>query len=247
MTDSARSVLERARSRVFTNEDGESEALELLPPATDEEISELQSGLPGPIPDDVRSLLELASGFCLFGDEIDFLGRSAGQYLEGASACQLDLNNDGCGNSWFVDVRPDGTWGGVYFACHDPPVLLLQSRDLVSFLQDYVKALSADSWDDSPLVRGDDLDIWPDNPLARSASEIRGSEDEVLREFSIESPEDALIVDLRHAKPGEGLNWGCFGPETEIRRCGTELVFGLIPPPAREPKRGGWLSRIFRR
>ena len=124
-----REVLEAARGEVFVDEDGAEIRLELEPPAPDEEIARLEGRLPGVLPPDVTELLELTRGFCLGDLEVELLG-VLGQYLEGAAAGQLDILADGHGNSWFVEVHSDGTWGSVFFAGHDPPVLLYQSDDL---------------------------------------------------------------------------------------------------------------------
>lgn len=253
MTTSPRQILEQARTRVYRDEDGEELGLELHPPATPAELSALEETLPGPLPPDIRELLELARGFDVMGHEVEFAGASSGQFLGGASTYQHDVMGDGAGNSWYVDVRADGTWGGVHFASHDPPVLLLQSPDLATFIED-VLAPDDDGWPGAELIGQDPEDIWPSNPLARPASDVAEAQDQLLASFARCLPEHSLVVDLRGASPGAGFVWASFGPETRITRCGEELVFGLVPPegyaPARRPARTvkrGLLSRLFGR
>ena len=208
--------------------------------------------MPGPVPAEVRALLDLATGFFLFGLEVDFLRRVTGQYLPGAAACQHDILADGCGNSWYVDVRSDGSWGGVYFASHDPPVLLVESPDLASFLSDLLLRHAEGSDAKRTLVGDDPSGLWPENPNARSVAQSRSDGDPVIRAFALALPESALIVDLRGALPGTGFSWDCFGPRTEIRCSGDEPVFALVPPAGfqesgRARKGRGLLRRLFGR
>lgn len=255
MSDTPVDVLERARGWRFLSEDEEELELELLPPPGADEIEAFERILPGTLPTEIRELLGLCSGVEVGGAEIDFLGRSvSGQFLEGASPFQLDIQANGAGNSWYVDILSDGTWGGVHFACHDPPVLLLQSPDLASFLEGTLAEFAPDADASHLSVWSDPEGIWPRNPLALALDDARGSDDPVVRSFAETLPEHALVVDLRGERSGMGLNWGCFGPETEIRRSGDALVFGLLPPPGYAPRRRkerstrkSWFSRLLGR
>lgn len=239
-------VLERALGREFSAEDGEPGRIELEPPASPGEIEALERALPGPLPADVRALLERTRGVSVLSEEVELLG-TTGQYLEGAATHQHDVMGDGCGNSWFVDVRADGTWGAVHFACHDPPVMLLQSPDLATFFEDLLRWLeSPDSEGDALISAMDPKDVWGQNPLARPSAEARASDDGRVRDFARGLPDEALVVDLRGAGPGEGFAWGCFGPETEIRRAGDELIFALVPPEG-HGRRRGLLARLLGR
>lgn len=238
-------IVEQGLGRAFETEDGEVGRLELQPPASPEEIEALEAGLPGALPPEIRALLERTRGFSVLFEEVELMG-ATGQYLDGASPHQHDVMGDGFGNSWFVDVRSDGTWGGVYFACHDPPVMLHQSDDLAAFFEDLLRAM--ESPDSGELISSmDPKDVWGENPLARPRAEALDSGDDRLREFAQGLPADALVVDLRAADPGDGFAWGCFGPETEIRRAGDDLIFALVPPEGHGQRRRGLLSRLFGR
>jgi len=46
----------------------------------------------------------------------------------------------GCGNFWVVDLMADSkAWSPIYFACHDPPVILLYSTSFDRFLVEFLK------------------------------------------------------------------------------------------------------------
>lgn len=47
----------------LTDEDGNTEALRLLPPATAEGPAELEANLPAPLPEEIRAALGFAKGF----------------------------------------------------------------------------------------------------------------------------------------------------------------------------------------
>lgn len=52
----------------------------------------------------------------------------------------VDMAHDGFGNYWVADLTSRSTeWGPIYFACHDPPVVVFQSPNLSHFLAEVLK------------------------------------------------------------------------------------------------------------
>ena len=127
----------------------------------------------------------------------------------------------------------------MFFACHDPPVILYQSPNIGDFLDEAFRMLMpphASAVDD---VHEDRLfNVWRDNPgtLDHSAA-LAG--DERLRAFATELDDRFTFVDLRSSPVGMGFSWGRHGPRTDVRRYGHEPLFAYAPP----EKRPG----IFRR
>jgi cell wall assembly regulator SMI1 len=67
-------ILKAAERTQFENEDGGIDELKLLPPLTDAEVSQLESRLPCPLPEDVRQLLSYCRGFEGVLESIDSSG-----------------------------------------------------------------------------------------------------------------------------------------------------------------------------
>jgi hypothetical protein len=72
--------------------------------------------------------------------------------------------------------------------------------------------------------------VWKTNPGVLSYEECLNSEDPILSAFARELDESFQMIDLRHAKPGDGFSWGRYGPNTRIRRFGTRAVFAYQKP-----------------
>src|SRR5689334_8432785 len=73
---------------------------------------------------------------------------------------------DGFGNFWVVDVDPEtGVWGAVFFACHDPSVIVVQAPDLATFLQQLLDPKAAGALD---LVQDRELSIYATRFMASS-------------------------------------------------------------------------------
>jgi hypothetical protein len=67
--------------------------------------------------------------------------------------------------------------------------------------------------------------------------------DEELRAFASTLDERFVFADLRRPEQGIGLEWGRFGPRTEVRRHGFARLFALAPP----EQRPGLMHRLLRR
>lgn len=51
----------------------------------------------------------------------------------GRSIC---LGYDECGDCWSVEIGADGSWGPVWYLCHDPPVSAIAAESLGKFLSE---------------------------------------------------------------------------------------------------------------
>jgi hypothetical protein len=152
------------------------------------------------------------------------------------------LLGDGCGNFWVVDVNPSGEWGAILFVCHDPPVIAIQAADLASFLSQVLNPGGSDSEKTLDYVRNAATTrIWKDDPWLVSVRDARLVPDTVVSKFAEQLPENFCVADLRSKEVGRGFSWGKAGPNTDIRRNGAELLFGV------EQKPPSFLKRVLTR
>ncbi len=215
---------------VYENDDGESRRLKLRPPPSPAQRQRLAEQLP-PV---LCRLLEVASG--IDGAEhvsegIDFTGGLEGQVLEEFLPDGITLAVDGCGNGWSLEPAT----GRIFFLCHDPPVVVLQSLSLQLFLEQ-LKLPPARS------ELGDALQhwthrIWRENPCEGPPR------DESSRSFLEALGSHWRLVDLREARPGDGFSWGKYGPQTEVRRHPELALVALSKPAAKPSLWSRWFGR----
>ncbi len=133
---------------------------------------------------------------------------------------------DGAGNTWVVELGPRRQkLGPVWFLCHDAPVLVYQSTDLSTFVEDWLCYESVPH--DGPLadvvssavrrVSSQKIDV-PSDALVNSS-------DSLLLEFARSPPLGLFVRDLRDARTGDGMPVGRFGPRTPLARAGDSHVF----------------------
>lgn len=233
-------IVQQASLLPLTTEDGKPAWLELAPPVSEEELLLLESEIPCALPDEVRELLRFSSGFGGGAiDLVDFTGERCSFEFESAFPHGLPIAADGMGNFWVVDLtRSSLTWGPIYFACHDPPVILYQSATIAEFLEDLFR-LSEPPYE-SPVadVQRDHLDVWRTNPGVREHAECLTSGDPELRSFADRLGPTFQFIDLRDASVGFGFSWGRYGTDTVVRRHGDLPIFAY-------EKKKWFLSRIF--
>jgi SMI1 / KNR4 family (SUKH-1) len=233
-------IIRQAQARTLIDEDGHVVTLELLPGLSRAEIRDFARRVPCRVPEEITELLAACGGVEGVIDQVDFAGRIPTFEFEGAFPDGLPLASDGFGNFWLVDLHPESTrWGPIYFVCHDAPVILYQSDTLEEFLIELFRMLEPphesliDDVHEDRLAR-----VWRTNPGVLSYEQCLGSEDPVLSAFARTLDESFQLIDLRHAKPGDGFSWGRYGPNTQIRRFGTHAVFAY-------QKRKSIISRLF--
>lgn len=239
MSESPKQILQRYSTSV-----------RLEPGLPDHEIAAFESQLPEKLPPEIRELLMFSAGFEVHPESISgfpytrhvqpfaFTGTNGIAFP--VFPCLVDLLHDGAGNFWVVEVDAHGTWGHVFFASHDPPVIAVQAGGLSEFmLQVLEPALSSPTRALRHVHDRATTEIWRSDPWITSRQDARVSEDPVLRNFAESVPEGFHIADLRKGEIGSGFSWGKAGPDTEIRRCGSELLFAF------EEKRPGFWKRLF--
>lgn len=207
---------------------GEPEHLELLPPMTESGIEGLATRIPCPLPDSVRALLQHTRGFASGPlESLDFAGLGTFEFPE-IFPCPIDLAHDGFGNYWVVDLTSGATeWGPIYFASHDPPVVLYQAPNLSRFLEEVLKLGDPDGPRSQLDVVHEDatMRVWAENPGMLSLAECLASGDAVLERFAESLSDGFEVRDLRAAGVGDGFSWGRYGPRTENRRAGEAPLF----------------------
>ena len=238
-------ALREIDGRRLVDADGEVTVVKLDPPATDEQLRQLESTLPCPLSDEIRDALRVTTGLADGPLESFSLLDLEGFGFEELFPHAYSLAHDGYGNYWVLDLLPDTTeWGPVFYACHDPPVIAYQSPTIEAFLRDAV-AMQVDD----PRSPIDEVHerivnrIWAENPGLLSQGAALASPDPALREFAAALPAEAMIADLRNARRGDGFSWGRHGPRTEIRRFRTARIWAIMRPPPKP----GLLSRLFGR
>lgn len=208
--------------------EGEPERLELLPAMPEPEIERLAARIPCALPESIRELLEHTRGFASGPlESLEFGGLGTFEFPE-VFPHAVDLAHDGFGNYWVVDLTSGSReWGPIYFACHDPPVIVFQSPNLAHFLEEVLKL-------GDPAGPRSELDVvheehairvWNENPGMLGIEDCLASGDPVLGRFAGTLPEGFEVKDLRGAAVGDGFSWGRYGPRTENRRVGEAPVF----------------------
>lgn len=239
-------ALRQATELSLQTKRGRPAKLDFLPPATAAEVRSLESLLPCPLPDEIRELLAYCRGLsCDALDFVDFIDFTGGhcmfEYVD-AFPHGLPFAADGCGNFWVVDLWPESqSWGPIYFACHDAPVMLYQSPSLQDYVEQLIKALVPPFESVVEDVQGDGIfNVWSTNPGVMSYDEGIQSADPEVKAFAGKLGPSFQIIDLRDAKVGHGFSWGRYGPDTTVRRWGRLPIFAY-----EKPERRGLWARLF--
>lgn len=220
-----------------------SQSVALSPGLSEREIGEFQEQLQSPIPKEIRELLLYSAGFDSkpFG-AVRFTGHEGFELAE-VFPRSVPLLPDGCGNFWIVDINPqNGAWGPVFYACHDPAVVAVQAADLGTFILQLLDPTRSEPREAVHYVHEESVRlIWKNDPWLISVRDARQDPDSTVSNFARQLPENFRVADLRSMKVGAGFSWGKAGPNADIRRSGTDLLFGV------ESKEPGLFSRVFSR
>jgi hypothetical protein len=235
-------VIQEGAGRPLLDQDGNETVLELLPPLSAAELAELEATL-GPLPSEVRELAAVTRGFDGILETLDLYALRDSLGLEDAFPLAHPIAHDGYGNFWVADVRPgSGSWEGIFYVCHDPPVVVFQTYSLAEFLAEVLR-LGNPPWQSAvdEVHEQHAGRIWRENPGFISREECLASGDESLAAFASKLDETHRVVDLREPRTGDGFSWGLSGPNTTIRRHGHQWLFAVSRPPRRKPL----LARLF--
>jgi hypothetical protein len=207
-------------------------------------IDAVERRVSAPLPADLRGLLGVCHGLRGLEWEIDFTGTLSFEMTE-VFPHGMPIVGDHTGNFWVVDctATPEAE-AAVFYACHDPPVMLWQCRGMATFLRELRRKFaspersSLDDMHDERVHR-----VWRTNPATLSRSAALDAPDDTLRAFADTLTDEWSIIDLRAATPGMGFSWGrCVYP-TGLRRYGDQRLFACAAP----KRRAGIISRLFGR
>ena len=201
--------LKKLEGAKFVNEDGLEDRFQRRPPLSEEELRTFESSLPCRITEEMQELLQFSRGFDgVLSDGIDFAGVRFG--LEGAFPHARELASDGFGNFWVVDMTSDSTsFGPIFYACHDAPVIVYQTDSLLHFLKEVVRFVNRpwkseiDDVHEKFTTR-----IWRDNPCIKSFAECVANGDVELKTFAESLDDSWEFADLRYPKLRDGYSGG---------------------------------------
>jgi|tagenome__1003787_1003787.scaffolds.fasta_scaffold20915925_2 hypothetical protein len=218
--------LKQTEGTVFVNEDGYKDDFKLKQPLTEQELLAFEKSLPCALPDDMRELLRFARGFDGVLDGVDFAD-SVGFGLEEIFPHGRSLAADGYGNFWVVDLtRESKSFGPIFYACHDAPVIAYQTDSLLHFIREVVRfgnkpwKSEIDEVHETFTSR-----IWRENPCVLTFAQCLAAADADLKAFAESLDESWEFADLREPKLGDGYSWGRYGPKTLNRRYGDKKIF----------------------
>jgi hypothetical protein len=221
-------ILRQADGITLEDEDGDVSKLQLLPPLSDTEMEALQSGLPCPLPAVAKALFSFARGFEGILKSVDFAGGLGGGFgMEEIFPHAIPIAHDGFGNYWIVDLTSESTtWGPIFFACHDAPVVVFQTDSLAHFISELIR-FGNPPWESeiNDVHEEHQARIWAENPDTLTYEQCRDSGDSDLVEFARSLGETFLYIDLRNPKVGDGFSWGRYGPQTINRQFGNKQIF----------------------
>ncbi|MEQ8416232.1 MAG: SMI1/KNR4 family protein [Imperialibacter sp.] len=234
-------IIKRLKKSTFTDEDGEKYTLDFELALTADELEFLRTKFPsGRIADELVEILKETKGWSGYGlesvyfDSIDEFGFTE---LIPHSIC---LGHDGFGNHWILEIKDNGHLGKIYFACHDPAVLVIYCETLNEFFRSLEEFFEKP--DDNYLNDVHDkvvMDIWKLAPNTFDIADFRKDNDNLnsfLNEFT---DDDWVVADLRKGNKCDGFAWGRFGPNQHTKKHPTELVWVI------RKKRKGFLSKLF--
>jgi hypothetical protein len=218
----------------------------LEPGLDDAAIDAIAARLGVPLPGDLRTLLGAARGIDGLELRIDFTG-GQGFGLEDVFPHGQPIAHDHSGNAWVVDClsEPEPE-AAIFFACHDPPVVLWQCRGMATFLHELRRSFDKAHHDTSLIddVFGDRRrDVWRTNADTVDRRAALDGGDDAVRAFAEALGDEWMVTDLRAPSCGMGFSWGRYGSRTRRRRHGESRIFACAPP----ERRPGLISRLFGR
>jgi hypothetical protein len=147
--------------------------------------------------------------------------------MEEIFPCQITVASDGFGNFWTVDLTKESkTWGPIFYACHDTPVVVYQTDSLVHFVEEALR-FGNRPWKSEINDVHERLSdrVWSENPGVISYADCIAGNDPDLTAFASSLDESWEFNDLRSPQIGDGFSWGRYGPKTVNRRFGEKRIF----------------------
>lgn len=165
------------------------------------------------IPQEIRELLAYTRGFTfdekagLIVERVAFNDLhydSFGGLEDGFFPCVAVIAVDGSGNDWVVDIQPNGSWGAVFYVCHDPAAIVKQAENIAQFIQQC----------DEHMQQGESAFLYLTHEFEYrdlyndflSQNQAMNSTDEVLRQFATRFADNFFFIDLRNQPIGTGFS-----------------------------------------
>jgi len=220
-------LLKPSEGTLFVDEDGNESRFVLMPPLAELELSTFEASLPCPLPDDISELLRFARGFDGVLGGVTFADPSGVFGLEEVFPHAVALAGDRFGNFWVVDLTQESrSWGPIFYACHDAPVIVYQTDSLLHFVEEAIRFGNKPCKSELDDVHEGLSDrIWRENPGVLTFAECIDSPDSEIRAFAKTLDEAWELVDLRKPKLGDGFSWGKYGPKTINKRFREKRIF----------------------
>ncbi|MEU6239155.1 hypothetical protein, partial [Kitasatospora sp. NPDC047058] len=194
-------------------------------------------GWPVPVPPAARELLVRLGGFTVPPTEFTLTGHPRQTRDHGLPHPHWLVSDDGAGGVTWVDIESDGSWGQVLMQYREGG-LHVEAESLETWLDHLVgtaETLADDTGFDEGVQPFTD-DFWdalhPEGPALPlpSAAELRSpGQDPVLAGLVARLPDDALVADLRTARPGSRARFDrALGPY-RLERAAGGPVFAAVP------------------
>lgn len=236
-------IIEELKRSTFVDEDGEDYKLEFLNGLTDQQIENLKQKFPNKhIPIELVEILKFTKGWDGYGPEMVYFDSISEFGFTQLSKYSISLGTDGFGNYWILDLSEKGELGKVFFACHDPAVLIINSQNLNEHLNHLLEFYKNPI--NSPLISIDSnitLDVWKNDSNLISKSKYIKKNSEHINFINQFDGNEWTIADLRNGKNKDGFPWGKQGPNQIIQRHQTELIWII------QNKKKGFLANLFRK
>lgn len=234
-------IIRKLRNSTFTDEDGEGYSLEFQNGLSESEIEELSKSFPnGTIASELAEILKETRGWDGYGPEqVDFSAIGQFGFLE-LSPNSITLGHDGFGNFWILDILNDSSLGNIYYACHDPAVLVKYSNNINEFLNSLIEFYESPSENYLNEIHDKTVfEIWKNGGNIFEKDEFVSKNKEFegfLKEFE---GDNWMIADLRNSKNKDGFAWGKFGPNNLTKRHYDQLIWVI------KKKEKGLFKKLF--
>jgi hypothetical protein len=234
-------IIKKLRASTFTDQDGENYKLDFQPALTEDELRSLATRFPsGTIPNELSEILRETKGWAGYGLETAYFDSIDEFGFTELIPHSITLGHDGLGNFWVLEIKHNGELGKIYFACHDPAVLVIYCDTLNEFFKTLIEFYVNPG--DNYLNEIHDkvvMDIWSANPNTTDIGDFRKSNSDMnsfLNEFT---DDNWVVADLRNKTRKDGFAWGRFGSNQFTKRHPSALIWVI------QKKKKSFLSKIF--
>jgi hypothetical protein len=233
-------ILQRLKTAFFTDEEGEPYTIEFEPGLSDQQLAGLDTLFPaGKVPAELREILKETRGWQVEPFEATYLDAIDESGYEELIPHSVTLDRDGAGNFWLWEMKSNGTCGKIFFACHDPAVLVIYCDTINEYLLSLEEYYSGE--EETSYIEVQEktvMEVWEADRNVHEIASFRldnPSYASILSEYD----ENWVIADLRNAKNKDGFAWGKYGPGEFFKRLGDDLVWVM------QKKKKGFFGKLF--